>query len=95
MLEKVRQHNAKTHTSVGACILLFMLFTALGIALSGIAETAGIFAPIIEKFSILTISPLVSPAISAVIVILIVRLEIYGYPSSKMPIIIVYLEHIG
>lgn len=75
MLEKVRMHNAKTHTSLGACILLFMLFTALGIALSGIAETAGIFAPIIEKFSILTISPLVSPAISAVIVILIVRLE--------------------
>ena len=32
MLEKVRQHNAKTHTSVGACILLFMLFTALGIS---------------------------------------------------------------
>lgn len=75
MLEKVRQHNAKTHTSVGACILLFMLLTALGIALSGIAETAGIFAPMIEKFSILTVSPFVSPAISAVIVILIVRFE--------------------
>lgn len=75
MLEKVRMHNAKTHTSLGTCILLFMLLTALGIALSGAAETAGVFAPMIEKYAVLTVSPLVSAAISAFTVIVIVRCE--------------------